>query len=80
MIGGSRSLASVSRPASEATFMLRRVEAETTKVEINIRDATSTALQGELEEAIRDVMTAKPFLLEVNDAQVRVRAFQRTHV
>lgn len=27
--------------------------------------------QGELEEAIRKVMTAKPFFLEVNDAQVQ---------
>lgn len=26
--------------------------------------------QGELEAAIREVMVAKPFLLEVNDAQV----------
>lgn len=27
--------------------------------------------QGELEEAIREVMAAKPFYLEVNDGQVR---------
>ncbi|CAM9780353.1 unnamed protein product [Hapterophycus canaliculatus] len=35
---------------------------------------------GELEEAIRNVMTAKPFLLEVNDAQVRVCAWQLKHL